>query len=133
MTVLTTTAMANIRNAVDEKRDTMSRSLQINDVDGGEVSTIIVPNGDVNATQIIERLWGDIEVQQIEPGATEYDNSLMSINFGVDGTMTRSIDGIIVDAVAYDKPLNAKQFLDKVVSEFEPNLDYLDTLDIEGE
>ena len=133
MTVLTTTAMANIRNAVDEKRDTMSRSLQINDVDGGEVSTIIVPNGDVNATQIIERLWGDIEVQQIEPGATEYDNSLMSINFGVDGTMTRSIDGIIVDAVAYDKPLNAKQFLDKVVSQFEPNLDYLDTLDIKGE
>lgn len=133
MTVLTTTAMANIRNAVDEKRDTMSRSLQINDVDGGEVSTIIVPNGDVNATQIIERLWGDIEVQQIEPGATEYDNSLMSINFGVDGTMTRSIDGIIVDATAYDKPLNAKQFLDKVVSQFEPNLDYLDTLDIKGE
>lgn len=133
MTVLTTTAMANIRNAVDEKRDTMSRSLQINDVDGGEVSTIIVPNGDVNAVKIIERLWGDIEVQQIEPGATEYDNSLMSINFGVDGTMTRSIDGIIVDAVAYDKPLNAKQFLDKVVSQFEPNLDYLDTLDIKGE
>ena len=133
MTVLTTTAMANIRNAVDEKRDTVSRSLQINDVDGGEVSTIIVPNGDVNATQIIERLWGDIEVQQIEPGATEYDNSLMSINFGVDGTMTRSIDGIIVDAVAYDKPLSAKQFLDKVVSQFEPNLDYLDTLDIKGE
>ena len=133
MTVLTTTAMANIRNAVDEKRDTMSRSLQINDVDGGEVSTIIVPNGDVNATQIIERLWGDIEVQQIEPGATEYDNSLMNINFGVDGTMTRSIDGIIVDATTYDKPLNAKQFLDKVVSQFEPNLDYLDTLDIKGE
>lgn len=133
MTVLTTTAMTNIRNAVDEKRDTMSRSLQINDVDGGEVSTIIVPNGDVNATQIIEHLWGDIEVQQIEPGATEYDNSLMSINFGVDGTMTRSIDGIIVDATAYDKPLNAKQFLDKVVSQFEPNLDYLDTLDIKGE
>lgn len=133
MTVLTTTAMTNIRNAVDEKRDTMSRSLQINDIDGGEVSTIIVPNGDVNATQIIEHLWGDIEVQQIEPGATEYDNSLMSINFGVDGTMTRSIDGIIVDAVAYDKPLNAKQFLDKVVSQFEPNLDYLDTLDIKGE
>ena len=133
MTVLTTTAMANIRNAVDEKRDTMTRSLQINDVDGGEVSTIIVPNGDVNATQIIEHLWGDIEVQQIEPGATEYDNSLMSINFCVDGTMTRSIDGIIVDAVAYDKPLNAKQFLDKVVSQFEPNLDYLGNLDIKGE
>lgn len=133
MTVLTTTAMANLRNAVDEKRDTMSRSLQINDVDGGEVSTIIVPNGDVNATRIIEHLWGDIEVQQIEPGATEYDDSLMSINFGVDGTMTRSIDGITIDAVAYDKPLNAKQFLDKVVSQFEPNLDYLDTLDIKGE
>ena len=133
MTVLTTTTMTNLRNAVDEKRDAMSRSLQINDVDGGEVSTIIVPNGDVNATRIIEHLWGDIEVQQIEPGATEYDDSLMSINFGVDGTMTRSIDGIIIDAVAYDKPLNAKQFLDKVVSQFEPNLNYLDTLDIKGE
>ena len=133
MTVLTTTAMTNIRNAVDEKRDTMSRSLQINDVDGGEVSTIIVPNGDVNATRIIEHLWGDIEVQQIEPGATEYDNSLMSINFDVDGVMTRTIDGIIVDAVKYDKPMNPKQFLDKVVGQFEPNLDYLDTLDIKGE
>lgn len=133
MTVLTTTAMANIRNAVDEKRDTMSRSLQIDDVNGGEVSTIIVPNGDVNATRIIEHQWGDIEVQQIESGATEYDESIMSINFDVGGVMTRTIDGIIVDAVKYDKPMSPKQFLDKVVSQFEPNLDYLDTLDIKGE
>lgn len=133
MAVLTTTAMTNLRNAVDEKKDTMTRGLQINDVNGGEVSTIIVPNGDVNAVKIIEHIWGDIEVQQIEPGATEYDNSNMSINFDVDGVMTRTIDGIIVDAVKYDKPMNIKQFLDKVVSEFEPNLEYLDTLDIKGE
>lgn len=133
MTVLTANAIQAIRCAVDEKRDTMTRGLQIDDVNGGEVSITIVPNGDVNATRIIEHLWGDIEVQQIESGATEYDDSLMSINFDVDGVMTRTIDGIIVDAVKYDKPMNPKQFLDKVVSQFEPNLDYLDTLDIKGE
>lgn len=134
MTIVTKTAIQDIRDAVNEKKDTLTTQVYIDDTTGGSTSIIIVPNCiDDNATRIMIHPNDDIEVYQVEGDGTFDDNTLMSISFGNDGVLTRAKDGIIIDTCKFEGPMSGKQLIDKIVSEFEPLLNYLDKLNVKGE
>lgn len=134
MTIVTKTAIQDIRNAITEKKDSLTMHVSIDDTEGGATHIVVVPNRvEDNVVRIVIYPCNDIEIYQIEGDSPYEDNTLMSVRFGADNVLARAKDGIIIDTCKFESPMTGKQLIDKIVSEFEPNLAYLDTLHVKGE